>query len=226
MSTQQLPADPSPGSHRYFVLLYTPAARRRAMTTLLALADEIGAEPLAGADHGVVHTRLAWWRHEAERLRQGAPEHPWLRSLQATSSTLFDLLPLVDGAEIDLATRTLSNEPGTHLFRALFVAAARLLADDPADSLEPAARTAIEELGAVVFRLEHDPRDAAALATVDTRLSAVGAQHQPSLAPLLVWLALAASVPRAGSRLRNTLATNFAAWSAARHAARGRFNLS
>src|SRR5579862_4416777 len=127
-----MPADPSPGSHRYFVLLYTPAARRRALATLLALADELGAEPVAGADHGVAHTRLAWWRHEAERFRHGAPEHPWLRSLQATASTDFDLIPLVEGAEVDLAARTLRNEPSACLFRALFIAAARLLGDDPA----------------------------------------------------------------------------------------------
>lgn len=228
MSARQLPPDPSPGSHQYFVLLYTPASRRRELSTLLALADEIGAVPQAGADHGVAHTRLAWWRHEAERLRRGTPEHPWLRALlQDAALVKFDLAPLVDGADVDLATRTLSNQPSAMLFRALFAAAADLLlADDPAGGADPAPRAAVEELGAIVCGLERAPRDNATLAGVDPSLRAIGTQRQPRLAPLLVWLALAASAPRTSGRLRNTLFTNFAAWSAARRAAQGRFHLS
>jgi hypothetical protein len=220
-----LPTDPSPGSYRYFVLLYTPAARRRELATLLALGDEIGADPLPDADHGIAHARLAWWRREAERLRQGAPEHPWLRSLlqDMPAPTRFDLAALVDAAEVDLAARTLRNQASTDLFRALFVTAGCLLLDeDP----QPAVRAAIAALGATVARLERDPGDKAALGDVGALLLAIGAQRQQRLLPLLVWLALAASGPRTGNRLRNTLSTNFAAWSAARQAARGRFKPS
>jgi hypothetical protein len=35
VSAAHHPAAPAPGSHRYFTLLYTPAARREALSTLL-----------------------------------------------------------------------------------------------------------------------------------------------------------------------------------------------
>ena len=43
-ASEMQPPEPPAGSIRYFVLLYTPQARRRALASLLALADEIGAE--------------------------------------------------------------------------------------------------------------------------------------------------------------------------------------
>ena len=225
MNSTRRPAGPAPGSHRYFALLYTPARLREELSILLALADEIGTDPAIAADHSVAHARLQWWQHEAERFARGAPEHPWLRSLlgDRPQAAALDLRPLVEGAAVDLAARTLSRGESEASQRALFAVTARVLI---AADLEPSLQTAVSDLGAAVQRLERDPGDAAARADALMPLQAISHERQPALTPLLVWLALAASGPRSASRLRTTLADNFVAWSAARRAARGRFNLS
>ena len=107
-----LPPPPAVGSPRYFALLYSPAALRATLTTLLALADEISAGAARGLDHSVAHVRLDWWRGEAERYVRGEPQHPWLRALAAqhAGGRGLKLQPLVEAAAVDLATETLSAE--------------------------------------------------------------------------------------------------------------------
>ena len=221
--TRQHPAPPPPGSRRYFTLLYTPAPQREALSTLLALSDEIASEPAARTDHGIAHARLEWWQHEAQRFAQGSPEHPWLRTLLAEHphAAGLDLQRLVQAAAVDLANRTLAQREGDALRRALFELAAGALCD----RLTPAQCAAVGELGASLQRLEHEPADGEARAMLQRHLQAIDDARQAQLAPLLVWLALAARPARRRGRLLEGLADNLVAWSAARRAARGRFRL-
>jgi hypothetical protein len=224
MNSAQHPAAPVPGSHRYFALLYTPAARRDQLNTLLALADEIGAAPGANVDHSVAHVRLEWWRHEAERFARGEPQHPWLRALltEHPATATLDLQTLVQGAAIDLSTRTLASQRGHALRRALFELAASALC---AQSLPSALRKSIGELGASVEKLEIDPADEGARSDLRQQLQLIGEAQQPALVPLLVWLALASRRSHRQAPLLEGLTHNLVAWRAARSAARGRFRL-
>jgi hypothetical protein len=223
VSDAQHPSAPAPGSRRYYTLLYTPEAHREELNTLLAVAEEIAPVPTASADHSVAHVRLEWWRDEAGRFARGEPQHPWLRTLlrEHPSSARLDLLHIVDAAAMDLATRTLSARQAHALRRALFEEAAGALLAQP---LGAALRECIGELGASLERLEDDPEDVEARATLRQRLGQISAALQPALAPLLVWLALAAR-SRQHAALFESLSDNFTAWSAARRAARGRFTL-
>jgi len=217
------PAAPTVGSHRYFTLLYTPAALREELATLLAVADEIGTDPAISADHSVAHVRLEWWQREIERFARGEPQHPWLRSLLADypASTTLDLQALVQGASMDLATRTLASKHGQALRRAMFELAASALC---AQSLSPDQRTSVGELGATLQRLEDDSTDTQARDQLQRLLQAIGETAQPPLAPLLVWLALVVRGQRGG--MLDGLTDNLVAWRAARRAARGRFRLT
>jgi hypothetical protein len=214
---------PAPGSHRYFAWLYTPRAHREELCTLLALADEIGADPAPSADHSIAHVRLEWWRREAERFTQRTPQHPWLRALlaQRPQAAALNLQRLVEAAAIDLATRTLSGCCGEALRRALFELAATALCGQP---LPAPVGGAIGELGASVHRLERDPADRPTRAQLSQQLRDLGAAPQAPLAPLLVWLALAAG-PRRRGRLLIFWSDNLLAWNSARRAVRGRFRL-
>jgi hypothetical protein len=223
MSDAQHPAAPAPGSRRYFTLLYTPEAHREELNTLLAVAEEIATPPAATADHGVAHVRLEWWRSEAARFARGEPQHPWLRTLlrEHPASVRLDLQRIVDAAATDLAARTLAAQQAHALRRALFEEVASALVEQPLGS---PLREYIGELGASLERLEVDASDLEARAVLRRQLGKIGAALQPALAPLLVWLALAAR-SRPHRALFVSLTDNFTAWSAARLAARGRFTL-
>jgi hypothetical protein len=220
----QHPASPAPGSRRYFTLLYTPPAQREKLNTLLSVADGVSAAPAASADHSIAHMRLEWWRHEAQRFSRGEPQHPWLRALlrEHPAAASFDLQPLVEAAAVDLATRTLASRSAHAMRRALFELAAGALCAPP---LSPALKLRVGELGANLERLESDPSDVQARADLRRELQQIGDAPQPALTPLLVWLALAARRSQQRTALLQSLIDNLIAWSAARRAARGRFNL-
>jgi hypothetical protein len=191
---------------------------------LLALADEIGADPEGSADHTIAHVRLEWWQREAERFARGQPQHPWLRTLLAEhpSSSSLNLQPLVEGAALDLATRTLGAGKDHGLRRAVFALLASALCAQP---LSSALQTNIGELGAAVETLESNPSDAQARSSLARLLGEIDDALQPQLAPLLVWLALAARPIHRRTALLQALSDNLVAWSAARRAARGEFRL-
>jgi hypothetical protein len=106
--------------------------------------------------------------------------------------------------------------------RALFELVAAALCEAP---LSPVQQASIGELGANLERLESDPSDQQARAGLQQHLQQISGPMQPALAPLLVWLALAARRSRRGTALMNSVTDNLIAWSAARRAARGRFRL-
>jgi hypothetical protein len=243
-----LPPAPPAGSVRFFALLYTPAALRPVLGALLALGDEISAGGARGLDHSVAHLRLDWWRRETERYARGEPQHPWLRALlaQHPASRGLELAPLVQAAALDLATQAQSAAPGAglqgaRLQGAVFELAGQLLRTDP---LPPQQQRTLGDLGEQVFELERfaaggsdtataPTAPAAALESVRRQIQAIEAALQPQLAPLLVWVALAAAQARRRARrprhnrgsIVDGFADNMLAWSAARGAMRGRIRI-
>ncbi|MGH8256693.1 MAG: hypothetical protein ACRET0_10825 [Steroidobacteraceae bacterium] len=236
-----------PGSTRFFTLLYTPRARRAAVRTLLALGDEIGGGLGRQIDHGVAHIRLEWWRAEAQRFAAGEPAHPWLIAWQREDVPVPDLSPLVEAAAIDLASERLAASASRRLAQELFVLAAELLcAHTPQATLAGERKEQIAALGRTVDEFEHPsashkPASPAPAASRPPTPLAPGLQH--TLAPLLVWAALAARQARRRSRREphaqhaagksptiagvvvDGLVDNVLAWRAARAARRGRFRL-
>jgi hypothetical protein len=230
----QLP-EPHAGSLRYFVLLYTPAARRRALASLLALADEIGAGLERQLDHALAHARLDWWGHAADQYRAGIAQHPLLQILlRATSEgARLDLQPLIRAAQIDLAEAQHVAAPGTRMRGALFVLAAATLG---AASLTDEQREALGELGAL--SLQHERAltavrpSSAARTALQPIVARLGATLQPTLAPLLIWAVLAArqshrrtGAPEKSASLLEGFAENLRAWSVARRAAQGNLRI-
>jgi hypothetical protein len=209
--------EPAPGSARYFVLLYCPRPRRRALATLLAVTDELDAGRARGMDHAVAHLRLEWWRAELQRFAGGTPQHPWLSAWlhERPQDRSLALEQLTEAAAIDLAGARLAAGSEPRLYAVLFVLAAQLLSDAaPSGQLEQR----LQALGCYAATLE---RGASARPPLPPERRA-----QPALTALLVWVALAeraaARGPRAAGRF-DMLADNLHAWRAARRAQRGRF---
>jgi hypothetical protein len=200
-----LPPAPPPGSARFFALLYAPAGLRDALSRLLAVADEIGAEATRTLEPAVAQARLAWWQLEAERYAAGKPQHPWLKYTQSGSVHCppIDLIALIEAEAADPS--------GLQLRRALFIAAAELLGAGP---LTPLQRQALGELGAQSWQ----PPQPAAQARAPPALHGV----QARIAPLLVWAALAARTAGKDTPLRG-FADNMRAWHIARRASTGRY---
>lgn len=212
------PPAPAPGSARFFALLYTPPALRRAMSRLLAVADEIDAGAARQLDPSIAGARLDWWRLEAARFAARTPQHPWLQA-QLSDPELRaqpDLRPLVEAA----------TQPGGAALRsALFVAAAELLGAvrDQAD------RDALAQLGAQSWQHEQAvhagasaARGGAPAAAAVPAAPALLASVQSRIAPLLVWAALSCRAGPGRPRLQMLL-DNLRAWQVARRAAAGRY---
>ena len=226
-ASEMQPPEPPAGSIRYFVLLYTPQARRLALASLLALADEIGAGLERRLDHALAHARLDWWHREADRYRAGITQHPLLRILLGATNegARLDLQPLILAAQIDLAEEQRVAAVGARTRATLFVLAAATLG---AASLADEQREALAELGALSVQHERalsaaDPASAerTALQPIVARL---GAKLQPTVAPLLIWVVLAARKKKSGSLLEG-FAENLRAWNVARRAAQGNLRI-
>ena len=253
VAPSSLPLPPSPlvGSPRYFALLYTPAAMRITLSTVFALADEISAGAGRGLDHSVAHLRLDWWRLEAQRYARGEPQHPWLRALLARQpvGVRLNLQPLVEAAATDLATESTRAQPGAALAGAVFrLAETALRAGQHAATASAALQQRLNDLGQRVDELERfasgrmPPHSSsitpgmptATLKALQREACGIDSALQPQLAPLLVWIALAARQAQRHARGAGTkggsglaaLADNIAAWSSARRALRGRFRIA
>jgi phytoene synthase len=98
---------------RYFSLLYTPEDRRDAVLALYVVDSEIR-EASRSASHDVAHTRLTWWRAEADRLVNGNPQHPATRLLcdrwRGERAVFAKLHEVLAAADMDLARMTFNNQ--------------------------------------------------------------------------------------------------------------------
>jgi hypothetical protein len=229
------PPAPTPGSVRYYVLLYTPATRRATLASLLALADEIGAGLSRQLDHALAHTRLDWWQRELAQHAAARAQHPLLRALRESMppQTTLDLNRLLQAASVDLAEGLLNAGRGERLRRESFVLAATALG---AQTLSSAQCAALGDLGARTLQEERSVAGAAKPApgaSLQEAVDGLGGGLQPIVAPLLVWAALAAAQARRRDRapmsksrsLLEGFTDNMRAWKVARDAARGTLKL-
>jgi hypothetical protein len=129
----------------------------------------------------------------------------------------LDLQPLILAAQIDLAEEQRVEAVGARTRAALFVLAAATLG---AASLADEQREALAELGALSAADPASP-ERTALQPIVARL---GAKLQPTVAPLLIWVVLAARKKKSGSLLEG-FAENLRAWNVARRAAQGNLRI-
>jgi hypothetical protein len=235
-ASQALAPAAAAGSVHALAQLYCARERREAFRKVLAVYKEIRASLAPGMDHAVAHQRLEWWQHEASRLTRGEPAHPltqWLAANQrARGAPLPALLPLVQATALALAGSPLSAgaerqayyEAGTGT---LFVLLGAVLADEPL----PMAST-LRALGGCAEQLLAGGGETPEPARLRQLLAALGAEVQPALVSLLVWLALAhwrssrgeTAPPEQAPDGRYAIwSQNFAAWRAARAGLRGEF---
>ena len=149
----------SPGSLRYFALLYAPPERRDAIAALFVIDSELR-ESARNANHDVAHTRLQWWRAEIDRLANRNSQHPATRLLQSqhgADSTVFAKLhELVAAADMDLARMTYNN---AQELRAYCARSAGALMETIASQLAPntidaATSSVINRLGTGIREVE------------------------------------------------------------------------
>lgn len=231
------------GSIHQQVLLYWPAATRIAAAALLQIRAEIRASLQPGLDHAVAHTRLAWWQDELARTLRGSAAHPLTRQLQQSlgqhAAGSPDLTALAQAVALELAAAPLVDAATRRAWCAadtgtLFAVGALLLG---APAQQHWARDAGAHLQVIEWLLVHSAdrgEVAHELQQLRVHTGALPSQAQAGLRPLLVWINLAcrralrgsALAPDAGEvSLWQGFAQNIAAWSAARAAANGRFQL-
>ena len=149
----------SPGSLRYFALLYAPPERRDAIAALFVIDSELR-ESARNANHDVAHTRLQWWRAEIDRLANRNSQHPATRLLQAQHgadrATFGKLHELVAAADMDLARMTYNN---VQELRAYCARSAGALMETIASQLAPntidaATSSVINRLGTGIREVE------------------------------------------------------------------------
>jgi len=149
----------SPGSLRYFALLYAPPERRDAIAALFVIDSELR-ESARNANHDVAHTRLQWWRAEIDRLANSNSQHPATRLLQAQHgadrAAFANLHELVAAADMDLARMTYNN---AQELRAYCARSAGALMETIASQLAPntidaATSSLINRLGTGIREVE------------------------------------------------------------------------
>ncbi len=227
------------GSVHALAELYCGSERREALRKVLELHAEIRASLAPAMDHSVAHQRLDWWQHEAVRLKRGEPAHPltrWLATRQLThGAPLPALLPLVQATALALAAAPLSVGSERRAYYeadtgTLFVLLGAVLSDEPQPNVS--ALRALRALGGCAQQLLTGGDEPPEPVRLRQLLVELGADAQPALVPLLVWLALAhwrgsrgesAPPERAPGGRYALWSQNFAAWRAARAALRGEF---
>ncbi len=206
---------PSPESAGLARVFAGPASA--ALDSLRALDREWHLAVRPGLDHGLAHTKLAWWRLELNRLQEGAPEHPLTRSLKAQAKAPVDFGLL--GARLDAADLALGGFAPASLAElealtarshgSLWQLAAALLAPGAAAPVLAGAATLGRALGLIAYRdtaaatlpgLDAVPLTARATTLLDASEVALPAHGLPQLAALSIVRALARRIPPPGGR--------------------------
>lgn len=108
------------GSSFYYSFLFLPAPRRRAIMALYAFCREVDDVVDECQDTSIAATKLAWWRHEVERIACGTPTHPVGFALQACGKEFNlpkeQLLEIIDGMEMDLQQSRYLDFKGLSLY--------------------------------------------------------------------------------------------------------------
>ena len=204
----------------------------RAVLDALAMLDsEWRLAVRAGVDHGLAHTKLAWWRTELGRLRDGTPAHPLTRALNgaAAGPVAFSLLgDRLDAADLALGGFAPQSLPELEALSArshgsLWQLAAALIAPASAAPVIAGAATLGRAFGLLAFQPHAAAPvpgiDAASLrqrviALLDASEVALPAQGMPALGAFSVARALERSRLARGAPSR--VVQLWSAWRAAR----------
>lgn len=146
-----------PGSMRYFAALYAPAEARNFVHAMYAIEAEVR-DSADSANHDVAHTRLRWWREEADRLHHGRPQHPASQALlHAPAKPDWALLQqLLFAAEVELSRMTFDTERelNAYLERRGGALQQLIAALSGATDLSPEYTTRVRRLGAIARHTE------------------------------------------------------------------------
>lgn len=87
-------------------VLFSPAASRDALTTLLAIYFEIREIIIECHDPGVAEVKLRWWEQEIDALYAGQPRHPLTQALLPFKGALAErkipFMDLITGTRMDV----------------------------------------------------------------------------------------------------------------------------
>ena len=235
-----------PGSARYLAWLFAPPAARAPLLGIFAMLAEWHAALRTDLAPPVAATKLAWWRDEIQRLRQGRPVHPIGRYLLASvDESPIDWDPLeraVEAAAQRIGDARLETDPDLEdradaLIGGPLRVAARLGArseerggEHPARALEACTRAIAvgQILAHAAEDAAGDPTRADALRTEARRRFVAAVDALPPNArsrhrELLVLAVLEAHhsrTPRPAAAVPARLSDLFLAWRTARRAAR------
>jgi phytoene synthase len=149
-----------PGSLRYFSTLFAPPEKRRLLGAIYAFESEIEAT-VNSPSHEAAHTRMQWWRTEADRFAAGRALHPVTVEMQALRDCASHdpslLHEVLTAADLDLAHMTYASqrELEAYAYRAsgaLQTLIAAALAGPR--ELSPVEREHARELGSGVRQIE------------------------------------------------------------------------
>jgi phytoene synthase len=108
------------GSTLYYSFLFLPAGKRAALNALFAFREEVLNVPIECVDTAIARMKLAWWRGEVRTLHRGAPQHPVVQALAASSEARAFPLELwdeiIDGVELDLFSTTYPDFDALNLY--------------------------------------------------------------------------------------------------------------
>jgi len=242
--------DPVPrvpeGSAAYYALLFTPPARRDAISALFALSQEFDQISTRRGEPSVTQTKMRWWDDEIRRLVNGQARHPLTRAMTGLSSLagIEDLLleMVACTASLALAMAGSDDEKTIELEcrrgAALMGAVAVVLAGaSRVEGIVTPARS-IGAGGRLTTLLRHEPDLAAstrllqpeARSALDEGLASLPREYRADLAPVLIYgqvqrrrLNFNGSPQQPGSRLTralDTLRDLLTAWRTARNASR------
>lgn len=219
-----------PADDLFYAVLFSPHDQRARVRATAALFIELEAIVTRFNDMHVARTKLAWWRDELERMRNGMPTHPATRLLAEqpgnnADPALADLITgmeliLLEGPATDLVTARMQAERG--MARLACVLAMQAGADDTAQDA-----TTIElgigiglarRLDSEDFeRASHDDISQAARQLLGGNYA--GARAAPQPLPVLAALAwrTASRAKASADKRRTDRGRPFTAWRAARN---------
>jgi phytoene synthase len=94
------------GSSFYYSFMFSPKAKREAITALYAFCREVDDVVDECKEASVARIKLAWWRNEIHGLYLGNPQHPVSKALVGPINTYHldqeHFIEIIDGMEMDL----------------------------------------------------------------------------------------------------------------------------
>jgi len=151
------------GSSFYYSFLFLPPPRRAAITALYAFCREVDDVVDECTDPGVARAKLAWWREELGRMREGRPQHPVTRALEphvgAYGLDVGAMNEIIDGMEMDLNQNRYLDFEGLRLYCHRVAGVVGLLAARIFGSHAPGSTDAYAQRLGLAFQMTNIIRD-------------------------------------------------------------------